>query len=208
MRKEKRRVVLYGDTLILDGIRASLENCPGLEVLILDGSLDEPFEELRRLRPAAIIFDMGSVSTDFPLAILQQPNLLLIGIDPATDQMLLWSGEHSHALSMQDLVRAVGVSSGESHQPVNRSWFPDPLPRLTSWWVARVFTRKQKLAFALVGVALVVVLGLVLLPVGRLANAQLAGTAAGGLPVELVLAFAAGLLVGGLMLALWLRLRR
>ncbi|MGA2489925.1 MAG: hypothetical protein ABSF99_07010 [Anaerolineales bacterium] len=199
---------MYGNTLILEGIRASLENFPGLEVLSLDASRDESFEELQRLDPAAIIFDMGGVSADFPLAILQQPNLLLIGIDPATDRMLLWSGEKSHALSMQDLVQAIDVSGGESHPPVTRSWFRDPLRRLTSWRTARVFTRKQKLAFALVGLALVVVLGVALLPVGRLGNAPLAGTAIGRLPVEVGLAFAAGLLLGGLVLALWLRRRR
>jgi hypothetical protein len=43
-----------------------------------------------------------------PAQVLQaQIPLLLIGAEPATDRMLLWSGEHSCALSMQDLVQAI-----------------------------------------------------------------------------------------------------
>lgn len=102
-----RRIILYGDSLILEGVRASLETFPGLEILVLDQSEDLPLKELRRLNPAAVIFDLEGISRDFPIAILQQPGLLLVGIDPAGDHMLLWSGENSRVVSMQDLVQAI-----------------------------------------------------------------------------------------------------
>jgi hypothetical protein len=96
-------MILYGDSLILEGVRAELIGNPGLEVIMLDDPLDKPLEELRRLNPSVIIFDLGAIQPDFPLAMLQHPDLLLIGINPATHQALVWSGRQFSALSMQEL---------------------------------------------------------------------------------------------------------
>jgi hypothetical protein len=107
MNEKRQRVILYGDSLILDGVRASLETCPAVEVLVLDPPLNAPFEELHRLCPAALIFDPTSVEPDFPLALLQQPGLLLVGIDPETHQVLVWSGRQATAVSAADLVSVI-----------------------------------------------------------------------------------------------------
>jgi len=36
MTAEQQRVILYGDSLILEGLRASLQARPGIEILVLD----------------------------------------------------------------------------------------------------------------------------------------------------------------------------
>jgi len=66
--------------------------------------LDKPLKELRLLCPAAVIFDLGAVQPDFPISLLQQPGLLLIGIDPETHQALVWSGRQEAAVVTSDLV--------------------------------------------------------------------------------------------------------
>ena len=106
MNEKRQRVILYGDSLILDGVRASLETCPGIEVLVLDQPLEKPLEQLRRLCPAALIFDVGAVEPDFPLALLQQPGLL-VGIDPETHQVLVWSGREAAVVVVADLVDVI-----------------------------------------------------------------------------------------------------
>ena len=111
MDEKRQRVILYGDSLILDGVRASLETCPSIEVLVLDRPLAGSLEALHPLCPAALIFDLEAERPDFPLALLQQPGLLLIGIDPETHQVLVWSGRQATAVSAADLV---GVIGGES----------------------------------------------------------------------------------------------
>ncbi len=104
---EKQRVILYGDSLILDGVRATLARSPGIEILVLDQPLDRPLDALPPLCPAALIFDLEAEEPDFPLALLQQPGLLLVGIDPETHQVLVWSGKQATAVSAADLVGVI-----------------------------------------------------------------------------------------------------
>lgn len=110
------RTILYGNSLILEGVRAELACDPGIEVLMLDQFLDDPLEELRVLNPGVIIFDLAAVQPDFPLAMLQQPGLLLIGIDPVTHQAQVWSGMQVAAASVGDLMAMI-QKGGEKKLP-------------------------------------------------------------------------------------------
>ena len=105
MNGNRRRTILYGDSLILEGVRAELTGNPDLEVILLDDLLDKPLEELRALDPAVIIFDLGAIQPDFPLAMLQRSDLLLIGINPETHQALVWSGREAAAVVAADLIK-------------------------------------------------------------------------------------------------------
>jgi hypothetical protein len=100
-------VILYGDSLILAGVRANLEARPDFEILVLDRPLDSPLEELQRLCPAAVVFDLGASRPDFLFPLLQQPGLLLIGIDPETHQALVWSGRQAPAAAAADLIEII-----------------------------------------------------------------------------------------------------
>ncbi len=103
----KRRVLLYGESLILDAVGATLQQYPQLEIIALASSR-ATIQELAALAPDAIIFDVAGAHPDAALSLLAaRPWLALIGIDPSTDQMLLWSGQHSRALTMQDLVQVI-----------------------------------------------------------------------------------------------------
>ncbi len=104
MNETPRKTILYGDSLILQGVRAELAGSPGLEVILLDDLLEKPLEELRALNPSVIIFDLEAIQPDFPLAMLQQPDLLLIGINPETHQALVWSGREAAAVAAADLI--------------------------------------------------------------------------------------------------------
>lgn len=107
MNGDQRRVVLYGDSLILAGVRASLEACPDLQVHSLDPSLDKPLDAIQALCPATLIFDLDAVRPDFQLALLQQPGLTLIGMEPETHQALVWSGRRAVAWEAADLVNLI-----------------------------------------------------------------------------------------------------
>ena len=107
MRENQRRVILYGDSLILEGVRASLETCPDVQILLLDPSQDKPLEAIRACCPAALIFDLDAVQPDFQLSLLQQPGLLLVGINPETHQALVWSGRQAAAAVAADLIDVI-----------------------------------------------------------------------------------------------------
>jgi hypothetical protein len=100
-------MILYGNSLILEGVRAELAGNPNLEVIMLDQLPQEPLEELRALNPAVLIFDMSAIQPGFPLAMLRQPGLLLIGIDPETHQARVWSGLQVAAASTDDLIAMI-----------------------------------------------------------------------------------------------------
>jgi hypothetical protein len=104
---EKRRVVLCGKSVILGTLNVSLQSYPNLEVV----SLSPPFpsaQELRALAPDVILFDSETARPEAAFSLLGIcPDLLLIGIDPSTNQALLWSGRHLRELSTQDLVRVM-----------------------------------------------------------------------------------------------------
>jgi hypothetical protein len=53
---------------------------------------------------------MAAVRPDFQLALLQQPGLRLVGIDPETHQAVVWSGRHEAALVAADLFNIVQES--------------------------------------------------------------------------------------------------
>ena len=97
---KRQRVILYGNSLIMDGVRASLDVYPCLEVLALDPPLNLP----EGVSPAAIIFDLTAAPPDFPSSYLQYTSLLLIGIDPAFHRALVWSGRQEIAIGIADLI--------------------------------------------------------------------------------------------------------
>jgi hypothetical protein len=99
---------------MLAGMRASLEANPAFEVIALNAP-DPGGHDLLALSPDIVIFDTTSVQPQFHYNLIQQSaGLLLIGIDPDSNQVLLWSGQHVCELSMQDLVKLI-------HQQQSRS---------------------------------------------------------------------------------------
>lgn len=106
---------MYGDSLILAGVRASLEHCPDLQVVSLDPSLDTPIDAVRACCPATFIFDMDAVEPHFQLSLLQQPGLLLVGIDPETHQAVVWSGREEAAVVAADLINLI-VETGRGQR--------------------------------------------------------------------------------------------
>jgi hypothetical protein len=107
MGTNQRRVILYGDSLILQGVHASLETCPDLEIITLDPACVSLKQEIRTHNPLALVFDTAAVQPDFPSSLLQQPNLLLIGIDPETHQALVWTGKQAAAVEAADLLSVI-----------------------------------------------------------------------------------------------------
>ena len=105
---------MYGDSLVLEGVRASLENCPGLEVVVLDQPLEMSLDELCAYCPAALIFDLSAIRPDLLLSLFQQPGLLLVGVDPETHQALVWSGRQAAAVVAADLVEVITRGSAGS----------------------------------------------------------------------------------------------
>ncbi len=105
---KQRRVILYGESLILGSLAASLRGRPDLEIIPLAAASLPQAQELDALAPDAILFDLEAAQPEAALQLLKtHPQLLLIGIDPASEEMLIFSGRQERAVAVADVLRVI-----------------------------------------------------------------------------------------------------
>ena len=101
-------LVLYGNSVLLAGIKTELEHATNLELLTIETGRQDALELICKRQPRAVLFDLGTGSLDFVISLLRKlPGLLLIGVDPSSDEMLVLSNQPAQALSMQDLLHLI-----------------------------------------------------------------------------------------------------
>jgi hypothetical protein len=100
-----RRVVLYGNDLVVSTVGANLRGRVGFQIVQIDPLHPDALPRLDEARPDVVLFDLASTEPNFTVALLRKhPGLLLIGVDLKTDKMLVMSGEESRLLTADDLV--------------------------------------------------------------------------------------------------------
>ncbi len=106
------KVLIYGDTLVLGCLRASLAAYERIELTSLDAP-DATVQQLCSLQPDVIIFDIEAVhpASLYSLA-WKLPHLRLVGIDPNTNRVTVWSGQQLSELSTGEFVEVIGRESG------------------------------------------------------------------------------------------------
>jgi len=103
-----QKVVLFGNSLVMSSIGASLQGCAGLQVMPVDAAMHNAAQRLGVLQPDIVIFDLATVRSDFAIALWKaQPDVLLIGVDLATKQALVLSGQPTRALTTEDLLQVI-----------------------------------------------------------------------------------------------------
>jgi hypothetical protein len=105
--EKRRRVILYGKSVIVSSVGASLRDVPGLEIIPLAPPLPEG-KELEALAPDAIIFDLDAAHPDAALSLLRQrPGLVLVGVDPASDKLIVVTAHQRRAVAAADLLEVI-----------------------------------------------------------------------------------------------------
>ena len=103
-------VVLYGNSVFLAGIKAELELDPGIELIAVDTGSTDVMERIRDHKPGALLCDLAEGQPDFAVALLrEQPSLLLIGVDPSSDELLVLSNWPAQALNLADLIELIRI---------------------------------------------------------------------------------------------------
>lgn len=111
-------VILYGGSLFLAGIQAQLERETTLELLALGAGQADALDLIRSLRPRAVLFDLTMDQPEFAIPCLRdQPGLLLIGMDPSLDEMLIFSTRPARARAVNDLVQLILEDSQTEEMP-------------------------------------------------------------------------------------------
>jgi DNA-binding NarL/FixJ family response regulator len=99
-------IMLYGDSLFLAGIEVSLRAMHGFTVVRVSGNLAEAEASYDALRPNVIIIDTSADHADDTVRSLSAlPGLRLVGLTPASCDVVVFSGARSPATTMDDLAR-------------------------------------------------------------------------------------------------------
>ena len=99
-------MVLYGNSLALSGVGASLEARPGLRVVRVD-TPDTSAEALRELEPDVVVFDLATARPDVVGLWRGGHPVLPIGVDLLKHQVVVFSGESARAATTDDLLRII-----------------------------------------------------------------------------------------------------
>jgi hypothetical protein len=109
-----KRIFLYGDSIIVGGVGASLSRTRRFEVLHLP-TPSPSAEELEAAAPDVIVFDVEASHPAPAFELLdRRPGLLLLGVSPDGDVVGLWSRRQYRAASADDLVALIDEASGLS----------------------------------------------------------------------------------------------
>ena len=102
------RVVVYGSSLHMAGIATSLKADTDLEVISVNSRTPNSRQSMIALDPTVIAFDLSDKKLDLDLALLRdRPGLLLIGVDPSRDELMVLSSHSPQALSVADLIHVI-----------------------------------------------------------------------------------------------------
>jgi hypothetical protein len=101
-------IVLYGNSLVVSTFGASLEGLPGLRLLGVDPGAPGTEEQLRAIQPNIVIFDLATEHTDFAVSLWKTlPDLLLVGVNPDSSQMLVLCARQQQAQCVEDLLSII-----------------------------------------------------------------------------------------------------
>jgi len=103
-----RVIALCGESLLMDGIEASLQDREGVEAVLLDTSQPGADQVLDKLNPDIIVFDLTPSQLSCIFTYLRtHTDVVLIGLDIGCDLALILSGEWRRLLTVGDLMQVI-----------------------------------------------------------------------------------------------------
>jgi hypothetical protein len=92
-------------------LAASLQAHPDVTVTRIPVSRGALAQGIEELAPALVAFDLSDMPGDFAISLLREsPDLILIGVDPASDRLLVLSGRQEQPTTAGELLQAITTS--------------------------------------------------------------------------------------------------
>lgn len=102
------RIAVYGSSLYMASLAASLKACPDLEIVRIPAASEALTAHFRDLAPTVVAIDLDEAPAELPISLLRQiPGLLVLGVDPNSDDLLVLAGHSASALSATDLAQII-----------------------------------------------------------------------------------------------------
>lgn len=103
-----RVLALCGESVLVEGIKASLQDREGVEIVLMDTSRPSAVQVLNRLRPDIIVFDLAPNQLSCVFDFLRtHTDVILIGLDVHSDLALFLSAEWRMLPTMADLMHVI-----------------------------------------------------------------------------------------------------
>lgn len=103
-----RVLALCGESLLIEGIEASLQDREGVEIVLLDTSQPGAVQVLDKLSPDFIVFDLTPSQLSCVFTFLRtHTDTVLIGLDIDRDLALFLSGEWRMLPTVADLMQVI-----------------------------------------------------------------------------------------------------
>ena len=108
-------VLLLGSSLLMAGLQTSLKNVEQVQVVCIDALSPHSEEQVRALRPGAIVFDSLERYDQFwprlARLVKDNPNLVLLGMDASSSDLIVLSGERHTIDNLNDIVHVIEARS-------------------------------------------------------------------------------------------------
>lgn len=110
-----QQIFLYGNSVILGSIGASLKRCSQFDVTTVATPLQET-QAFDNPKPDILLFDLQAPYTEDVFFLLKtNPALLLIGINPGANIIHVWRSQQMQGISLQgllDLIKCTDKTDG------------------------------------------------------------------------------------------------
>ena len=103
----EHRVALFGSSVALDCLGAALGTNRECDLVRRQGELAECGAWIDELAPQVVIFDLSAMSACHMIDAVQCLNVLLLGINFATQQMWIMSGAQARLATTEDLLQVL-----------------------------------------------------------------------------------------------------
>jgi hypothetical protein len=113
---DRRIIVLFGDSLLMDTVEASLGDNPELGVMRMHTNVPNIGERLQKLQPHLIIFDWDAPHCHFVLPFLrEQAGIPLLGLDVTCSKAIMLCSQNYTVLTadqLSELIQAQTALNG------------------------------------------------------------------------------------------------
>ena len=119
--QKHRLVALYGSSLLMDIVEATLGDNPSLDVVRVEGSSSGAVDNLRSLHPDMIVVDSSDPDAQFVLSFFKdRAGVPLLCLDPNCNKAMVLSCQHFTSLTtagLSDLIYSqVGGTNGHNNR--------------------------------------------------------------------------------------------
>lgn len=102
------RLVLYGNSVFLAGVKAAFCRYSTLEPIMVAPGRPGATTYIQALKPRVVIYERSAAQLDLLTPLLHgRPDVLLIGIDACSDEITILSLHKEHVSSVVDLIRVI-----------------------------------------------------------------------------------------------------